>query len=335
MMGIVRARRMEIAPVRRGKATVTESTKQNGIQTVTIVGLGALGTLFGHILSQHVPKPDLRILADPARIARYRREGVYSNAEPCDFLYVSTEEKTEPADLLLLAVKATQLGDALQTMRSHVGPDTLIVSLLNGISSEEEIAAVYGSGRVVDCVAYGMDAVKEGNRLTYGHTGRLCIGTRIAGKPTQQVLRIARFFDRTSFPYEISETMGKVMWGKFMLNVGVNQTVAVFGPDYGSVQRDGRDRETMIAAMREVIALSQAEGVCLTEDDLRHWLGILATLNPKGKPSMRQDVEAKRLSEVSLFAGTVLRLAAKHGLNAPVNRMLFERVTAMEAGYPR
>ena len=128
--------------------------------------------------------------------------------------------------------------------------------------------------------------------------------------------------------------MGKRMWGKFMLNVGVNQTVAVFGPDYGAVQQYGWQRDTMIAAMREVIALSCFEGVHLTEDDLRYWLGILATLNPKGKPSMRQDVEAKRPSEVGLFSGAVLEIGKRHSLDVPVNRMLFGRIEEIEAQYP-
>ena len=303
------------------------------IQTVTVVGLGALGTLFGHLLSQHISKQSLRILADPGRIARYRQDGVFSNGKPCDFQYVSTADAAAPADLLLVAVKSTQLDAALDTMRAHIGPHTLILSLLNGISSEEKIANRYGWEKVVDCIAYGMDAVKEGNRLTYQHTGKLCIGTHLDGPPTEQVRRITRIFDRNAFPYEVSEAMGNRMWGKFMLNVGVNQTVAVFGPNYGAIQPDGPQRETMIAGMREVVTLSRYEDVNLTEDDLKYWLDILSTLNPEGKPSMRQDVEARRPSEVGLFAGTVLALAKKHGVETPVNRMLFARIQEIETGY--
>jgi 2-dehydropantoate 2-reductase len=304
------------------------------IQTVTIVGLGALGTLFGDILSKSMHKADLRILADPERTARYKRGGVYVNGIPCDFQYVSTDDAVSKADLILVAVKAPQLTSALDTMRGHVGDRTLILSLLNGISSEAEIGARYGMEKVVDCVAYGMDAVKEGNRLTCVHAGKLCIGTRVGGKPTQAVRRIERFFQRTNCPYEVSEAMGKRMWGKFMLNVGVNQTVAVFGPDYGSVQHDGAQRETMIAAMREVIALSRCEGIGLTEDDLSYWLNVLAGLDPQGKPSMRQDVELRRKSEVELFSGAVLAFAKKHKLDIPINRMLYRRIREIEAAYP-
>ncbi|MDD3214450.1 MAG: ketopantoate reductase family protein [Eubacteriales bacterium] len=303
------------------------------IHTVAVVGLGALGTLFGHQLAKHMPKENLRVIADAQRIARYQRNGVFSNDERCDFHYVTPDEATAPADLILVAVKYGQLPNALEAIRGQVGENTLILSLLNGISSEGEIAEVYGREKVVDCVAYGMDAVKEGNRLTYHHMGKLCIGTAIGGPPTEQVQRIARFFEHVHFPYEVDEAMGKRMWGKFMLNVGVNQTLAVFGPNYGALQREGPQRETMIAAMREVINLSRYEGVNLTADDLDYWLTLLSTLNPEGKASMRQDVEAMRPSEVGLFAGTVLALAHKHGIDTPVNRMLWERVQEIEAAY--
>ncbi|NLI21266.1 MAG: ketopantoate reductase family protein [Clostridiales bacterium] len=303
------------------------------IQTVAVVGLGALGTLFGHRLSTHMPCEQLRVVADAGRIGRYEREGVYSNGERCDFRYVAPEAKTGPADLVLIAVKYLQLQSALQSIRHQVGEHTLILSLLNGITSEGIIAAAYGADKVIDCVAYGMDAVKEGNRLTYRNMGKLCIGPRNGDPVPEPVERIRRFFQQRDFPYEIDRHMEKRLWGKFMLNVGVNQTVAVFGPNYAAIQHEGEQRQTMVAAMREVVALSQLEGVNLTETDLAYWLNVLSTLNPEGKPSMRQDVEAERPSEVALFAGAVLELAKKHGLDTPVNRMLMDALTGIEAGY--
>jgi 2-dehydropantoate 2-reductase len=303
------------------------------INTVAVVGLGALGTLYGHHLSKHLPFAQLRIIADPQRMARYQQDGVFSNSQPCHFQYVSPQEQSAPADLILVAVKSTQLSDALAAIAHQVGPDTLILSLLNGITSEGIIAARYGATKVIPCIAYGMDAVKESNRLTSRNMGKLCIGTENGGPPTQQVQRIARFFSSVGLPHEVDENMPKRLWGKFMLNVGVNQTVAVFGPNYGAIQRDGPQRDTMVAAMREVLTLSGPEKVSLTEADLAYWLHVLSTLNPDGKPSMRQDVEARRPSEVALFAGTVIDLAQKHGFAVPVNRMLFDRITEIEAGY--
>jgi len=303
------------------------------IETVAIVGLGALGTLFGNILSKRMEKESLRIIADAGRIERYKRDQVFSNGEACVFHYVTPHEKTSPADLILIAVKSLQLNDAIVSVQNQVGPDTLILSLLNGISSERVIADAYGMDKVIYCVAQGMDALKEDNRLTYTRMGKLCIGPKNGGTNPEKVQRIVDFFEGVGFPYEVDTHMLKRMWGKFMLNVGVNQTVAVFGPDYEAVFREGQQRETMIAAMREVMELSQLERIDLTEEDIAYWLKILGTLNPKGKPSMRQDVEAWRYSEVELFSGTVLALAKKHGVSVPVNQMLYDSIHKIEAGY--
>ncbi len=303
------------------------------IKTVAIIGLGALGTLFGNLLSKRMGKGDLRFIADKNRIERYTNEKVYSNGEECDFHYVVPEENGSAADLVLIAVKSLQLEAAIKAISHQVGPDTLILSLLNGITSEESIAKAYGMEKVIHCVAQGMDAVKEGNRLTYQNMGKLCIGPQSGGPLPEKVQRVTAFFDQMGLPFEVDDHMKKRMWGKFMLNVGVNQTVAVFGPDYEALQQESGQRMTMIAAMREVIALSKLEGFNLSEEDLAYWLKVLATLNPKGKPSMRQDVEAKRLSEVELFAGTVLKLAKIHNLPVPVNQMLYENIRKIEAAY--
>ena len=303
------------------------------IKKVSIIGLGALGILFGHHLAKRMPKEDLRIIADRDRIHRYREEKVYCNGQPCEFHYVTPDEPCEPADLILFTVKFQGLQEAIEAAWNHVGEHTLILSALNGISSEAMIGEAYGMDKVLYCVAQGMDAVKTGNQLTYVNMGMLCFGDREPGTVSPQARRVASFFDATDFPYMIDTDMRKRLWGKFMLNVGVNQTVAVYESNYGAVQREGRERNTMIAAMREVLALSEKEDVPLTEEDLQYWLKVLGTLSPDGKPSMAQDVEAKRPSEVELFAGTVLALGKKHGVPTPVNKELYERIMEKERKY--
>ena len=59
---------------------------------------------------------------------------------------------------------------------------------------------------------------------------------------------------------------------------------------------------------------------------------ILRCLNPEGTPSMRQDALAGRPSEVELFAGTMLRIAAQHGIDVPVNRRYYNTIIKMEKG---
>lgn len=303
------------------------------IKTVTIIGLGALGILYGQHLSQNMPAEDLRIVADQNRITRYRRDGVYCNGELCRFRYHTPEENCGPADLLIFAVKSTGLNDAIQEAKNHVGPNTIILSLLNGISSEEIIGNTFGMDKVLLCVAQGMDAVKVQNRLVYSQTGKICFGPDEQGSNLDKVKAVDDFFVKTGVPHEVVGDMLKRQWGKLMLNVGLNQTAAVFGCNYGGTQVPGEARDTMISAMREVLALSEKEHVNLTQADIDYWLGILAGLNPRGKPSMQQDAEAKRFSEVELFAGTVLERSKKHGLSCPTNQMLYDRIKDIESRY--
>jgi 2-dehydropantoate 2-reductase len=303
------------------------------IKKVSIIGLGALGILFGSHLAKRMPKEDVRIIADRKRIDKYKEDHVYCNGEPCDFHFVAPEEPCEPADLLIFTVKYEGLHDAIQAVQRHVGKDTIILSALNGITSEGIIGQVYGMDKILYSVAQGMDAVKVGNKLTYDHLGMLCYGDQKPGMISDNVNTVAAFFDKIDFPYEIDTNMNKRLWGKFMLNVGVNQTVAVFKSNYGEVQRDGEARETMIAAMREVITLSEYEGVNLTEADLNYWLSVLATLSPEGKPSMAQDLEARRYSEVALFAGAVLEMGEQHRVPTPVNKVLYDTIKSIEDTY--
>lgn len=303
------------------------------IKTVAIIGLGAMGILYGNHFAKKMPQGALRIVADQQRVERYTRESIICNGEKCEFNYVTPEEKTSPADLIIFTVKNSGLDGAIRAVKNQVGENTLILSALNGITSEAIISEAYGSDKVLYSVALGMDAVKEGNSLTYANMGFLCFGNQQPGSISSKVKRVADFFTRMEFPYQIATDMPKRLWGKLMLNVGVNQAVAVYGSNYGVIQKEGQARATMIAAMREVIALAKKEGIDLNEADLEYSLGVLDKLSQEGKPSLRQDIEAKRYTEVELFAGTVIELGRKYGIATPVNQSLYDRIKAMEVEF--
>ncbi len=303
------------------------------IKKVTIIGLGALGILVGHRFSKRMAKDDLRIVADEVRIERYRSEGVFCSGERCDFNYVLSQAETGPSDLVIFAVKYGALEEAINAVKNQVGPNTLFVSLLNGITSEEVIARTYPAANVVHAVAQGMDAVKEGNRLTYMNAGVVFIGDTKPGELSAKVQTVADFFEKMGLPYSVEDDIKKRIWGKFMLNVGINQAVAVFGQDYSDAQNLGQTRDVMIAAMREVIPLAKKENIGISQGDIPYWLKLIGTLNPQGKPSMRQDVEAGRYSEVDMLAGAVLMMSDKYGLKSPVNEMLYEKLKAIESLY--
>jgi len=303
------------------------------IKTVSIIGLGALGILFGNHLSKRMQKADLRIIADEDRIKKYESNHVYCNGEACEFNYMTPEQVCEPADLVIFTVKYDGLNDAIKAMKNQIGEKTIILSALNGIISEAVIGEVYGMDKISYCVAQGMDAVKVGNKLNYEHMGMLCFGDGEPGIISPKVKAVAEFFEKMEVPHEAVTDMNKRLWGKFMLNVGVNQTVAVYESDYGEIQKEGQARDTMISAMREVMVLSEKKGINLTEDDLNYWLKVLRTLSPAGKPSMRQDLEARRFSEVELFSGTIIKMGKEYNVPTPVNQHLYDKIKFMESKY--
>lgn len=303
------------------------------IKTVSLIGLGALGILYGHQLSEKLSKDNLRIIADKERIGRYQRDGITCNGVRCDFNFVSPDEKGQTADLILIAVKFNSLDHAVDAIGNHVGPDTVILSLLNGISSEEVIGRRYGPENIPLCVAQGMDAVKVGNALTYQNKGYLIFGDARPGIVSESVCAVNRFFNETGIAHEVHKDMKKHQWSKFMLNAGANQVTAVYTCDYAGIQTGGPFQSVMISAMEEVAKLAQKEGVTLTEADIVYWIKIIDSLNPRGKTSMQQDAEARRFSEVDMFGGAIISLARAHGLETPVNRLLYEKIKALESTY--
>lgn len=303
------------------------------IKKVSLIGLGALGVMYANHLSHHIPYNDLRIITDASRRDRYKKEGIFCNGKQGHFNYLLPEDTCEPADLLIFTVKYTQLPAAIKAVKNHIGPNTIILSALNGVVSEHDIGAIYGHDHNLYCVAQGMDAVKDGNQMRYQHMGLLCFGELNSHIMTAKVKALADFFDRIDMPYEINNQMAIKLWSKLMVNVGVNQTVAVANGTTALVQTPGPLRDQMIAAMKEVLMVAKAEGVPLTNEDIIYWLNVIDQLNPDGMPSMAQDVKAKRMSEVELFAGTIINLAKKHQLDVPINHYFYDAITALEARY--
>ena len=282
------------------------------IQTAGVIGLGSLGVLYATLFTRALGKEQVPVLADGARIARYRKQGFWYNDAPCDFNYTDAAARTEPVDLLLFAVKFGGLQNAIETCRHLVGPDTLVIS--------------------VWCVAERIAAKKEGNRVVCDPIGELAVGVP-AGEDTSRLQRLTAFFDSIGFPYVVPADIRTHMWSKLLCNTGCNQAALVFQCDYGPLQVPGKPRDTMIGAMREVAAVANAEGVPLSEKDVAAWVDIIDHLPSNGETSMRQDGKNHRKSEVELFAGTIRRLAAKHGISVPVNDWLYQQIQEMERNY--
>jgi len=300
------------------------------IRSVLVVGAGAVGAAVAALIAERAPDA-VSVLAGEERARRYRQAGFLINGTRRDFPLVSPRDSSEP-DLVIVAVKTYQLDQAVIDMRNHVGPGTLVLSLLNGITSEETLSRAFGAEKVPLAMILGIDAVREGNATRFSGRGTIHFGDAVneAGTWSERVARIASFFRQTGVPFVVPPDMVRGLWFKFMINVGINQVSAILRAPYGAFQEDGAAKDLMESAMAETVALSQALGTGLREPDVSEWGRTLSRLAADGKTSMLQDVEAARRTEVDAFAGAVVSRAQPLGLAVPVNRTLFRLLRAVE-----
>lgn len=302
------------------------------LERTAIVGAGAVGASTAAMMMD-AGRP-VTLVADRQRAARLDRDGILVNGERLAPPVDVDARGGSPYDLVIVAVKSTHLQSALPLVARAAGTAGIVVSLLNGISSEQEIRGVLGQAeRVVPAMILGIDAVRHTDgSVTYLNRGTIHYGAdqQEAPVPDDVLASLGETFDAAGIPSKRSDDIVRTLWWKFMINVGINQTSAVLRAPYGIFQRSQPARELMGSAMDEVIRLSHAVGSGLTQADLDAWFETLETLDPGGKTSMLQDVEAGRPTEVDLFADTVVSLGERHGVATPVNRTLGRIIRAKE-----
>lgn len=310
------------------------------IGNVAIVGFGSLGAMYAGCFGAAMGPERVFVVADTARTERYRAEAATFNGEPIRVTYLTYDEAAEraaedPFDVVLYAVKYGALPEAIEQSAPLVGPDTAIISVLNGVTSEEVLAERFGWDRVLLCVAQQMDSRKVGATVTAGCVGVMALGVHDAQDAAQRanLERVAEWLTAIDQPFITPDDIRHQLWGKLICNVGVNQACAVYDCCFSGIHAPGEAREAMIAAMREVAAVGRAEGVGLTEEDVAYWLDIIDHLNPEGLPSLRQDVLARRPTEVELFSGTINRLGAAHGIPTPQNERFYAAIKELESSF--
>lgn len=301
------------------------------IEKVAIVGMGALGLMYGSHIVKAKGRDAVDYVMDRARVEKYRDTVFTVNEEAVDMNRIAAED-AKPADLLIVAVKYTGLETAFDVMKNCIGPDTIVMSVLNGISSEDEIGERFGRPVVLYTVPQGMDAMKFGSSLRYTQMGKLHIGAP-AGADTEDLDSVIDFFEEIRMPYVHEADILYRMWFKWMLNVGVNQICMAYNTTYSGVTNPGEYQDLMIGVMDEVRILAEKKGIGLTKQDMQTCIDIEATLDPNGTPSMGQDRIQRRASEVDMFAGMVMKLGRELGVPTPANDAIYARVKEIESEY--
>ena len=284
------------------------------IKTVALVGLGAIGAYFADRL-QPMLGDDLRVIAGGARAERIRREGLIINGKQ-EYYHVVEPGEGEPADLVIFATKMSGLQQAIEDVRAQIGPETLILSPLNGVESEEDVARTYGWENIVYSLMR-ISSVKVGNTVSFDPNAAFYV----------------EYGEKKNDPANLSERVLrlKAIWEKFACNVSENQVAAVLDLPYGAWGscEDAEALRIMVAA--EVIEIAQKKGIPIETNYARDHLDVIKAVPPRNKPSTLQDILAGRKTEVDIFAGAVIRLGKEYGVPTPYNEFLYHAIRVPEA----
>ncbi len=300
-----------------------------GIKNVAILGAGAMGAFYA---SKFFDSSEFStaLVARDRRYDLLKAEGLVINGKHYAIPVVHPDEAATPADLIIVALKNHHLSDAAHDLKNLVGSQTMLISVMNGLDSEECLGSVYGMDKLLFAIAVGIDALRQGNSVTYTNPGKIYFGESDNSVPSERVRDVQQAFERAGIVSEIPIDMIRMLWWKFMINVGINQASAVMRVPYGVFQSSPDAQTLMETLMREVLALAQRVGVNLGEQDLIEWIAVLNTLSPKGKTSMLQDIEAGRKTEVETFAGKVVDLGKNYGIPTPVNQAVLSIIHVLE-----
>ncbi|HAK45595.1 MAG TPA: 2-dehydropantoate 2-reductase [Spirochaeta sp.] len=308
----------------------------NEIKSAAIIGAGALGLLYAEMMKTKLGS-NCYFLTDGERYQHIKNGKFTINGKNEDFHVESRENLltrgARKPDLILIAVKNHHLEDIVPLITSAVSEKTIILSVLNGISSENFLAQHFPQARIIPTVAVGMDAVKVDRKLDYTVSGKLLIGHSDTKKNNDGLAEISAFFESCGMVYETPDDIERSLWWKWMINIGVNQVSAVTGASYGVFHTDRNTQLLMESAMQETINVAKAAGVDLRDDDIENWYPILRSLGPDNKTSMLQDIEARRKTEVEAFSGRLIELAEEYSVDVPVNLTLFRIIKTKEFLY--
>ena len=300
------------------------------IKTVSIFGAGAMGASYASMF-YNMDRECVHFVAAGNRYEQLKKKGIIVNGMLYTIPVITPDENNKPADdLVIVAVKYHHLPQTIKEMKNRVAGNTIIISVMNGIDSEELIGTAFGMNKVVYAIVLGIDAVRNENSVVYTTQGKIYFGEAKNAVFSEKVNRVKSYFDGAGIMYEIPEDMIRIIWWKFMINVGINQASAAMKAPYSEFQTSPSAKNLMESAMREVIHIAKAEGIKLSDNDTAKWHQVLSGLSPSGKTSMLQDVEAGRKTEVEMFAGKVLELGKKYGISTPVNEKLFKMIKEFE-----
>lgn len=298
---------------------------------IAVIGAGAMGSIYGGHLSQH----NEVILVDTNQqvVEQINKNGLlvdengtsvsYQPKALCD----TSEEK--PVDLVILFVKALFSRAALENNSALIGPDTRLMTLQNGAGHEDLLKEFVSEDRVIIGTTEDNGAV-----LGLGHVRRGGTGVTNVGMLTEDrdgfLACLKENFDSCGFEVRIHENIQYLIWDKLFTNVSLSALTGVLQVDMGYIAADEFAWKLCCQLIHETILTAAAAGLEFDEEAVREKVRKTSLNNPQGCTSIRADLRDGRRTEVDTISGSVVRAAAKYGVDVPGHTFVVNLVHAME-----
>lgn len=300
---------------------------------IGIVGGGAMGSVFAGLFAS--AGHDVTIISRPgAHLEAIRHTGLRVEGASGDRTVNVRALDTPPDetfDLIILAVKATQVDTAASALGPMLGHGAPLLAMQNGLGAADILSQTVDPGRIAVGIAaaYGASVVAPGHARHAG-MGLIQIGAA-AGLPAERVAWIADLWRGAGFRVETADNIVSMQWEKLICNASFSAPCALTGLTVGAALSDPALGPVCLAAGTEAWEIARAAGVPLSITDPEAHIRAFADRVAGAKPSLLQDIEARRPSEIDFINGAVPRQAGRLGLRAPVNETLTALVKALEA----
>lgn len=297
------------------------------IQSVAVLGAGAVGSYVIWGLSH---KKDIRlgVIAEGERVDRLKKGGCRINDE----VYrpeVWSPQEAEDVDLLIVSLKYGSLPEALESIKTIVGEHTTVMSLMNGVDSEELIAEQVGDDRVLrSLIKVASHKEENGYYFNPETTLGIIFGELAAPFDSERVQAIESLFADTGIHFRSTEFIREEIWGKFRLNVCNNLPQAILGAGVGCYSDSTHMKAISDGLRRELEQIALAKGIDMSK--MAGTSGRGSAVPASARYSTLQDLDAGRHTEIDMFSGALMRMGEELGIPTPYNEYTYHMIKALE-----
>jgi 2-dehydropantoate 2-reductase len=298
---------------------------------VCVAGAGVIGSLFAAHLARVAEVSALTRREEHADALRARGLRVSGRAEFTVQLTAATSpDELETPELVILACKGTDLEAVAARLAGH-WPDAIVMTVQNGIGADE-IVARHGDWRILAAVTFMSGTRHEDTHVQYVLDTATWIGPA-RGTTYADAQGVAELIVSSGLEAEAFPDLRPAQWSKLIFNATVNTVAALTGlphdPHFAALERPGDLGHLVKGLMDEGKAVAAAAGVELGEDPWE--MNVLATRRGSAHyPSMLEDVEAHRRTEIDMITGALVREAHRVGVPVPLHETMERLIKAKE-----